>query len=154
VADVRAGGGAVWRDAGEHAAAVGLLAWLERCREMAAASGDAATAAIYGAALRAARAELGSREAAARASALVAQSAPRETGGPARPLGLGGAIRALRRERGMSQQALAAAAGVSRLHIGKIERGRVNPTWTVVVAIADGLEVHVAVLAARAAAER
>jgi XRE family transcriptional regulator, regulator of sulfur utilization len=146
---------AVWRDASERAAALGLLEWLERCREMAAASGNAATAAICAAAVRAARAELARYETASpRTSALMAGSLPEQDRAGARARGLGEAVRALRRERGMSQQALAAAAGVHRLHVGKIERGRVNPTWTVVVAIAEALEVDIAALAARSAAER
>jgi XRE family transcriptional regulator, regulator of sulfur utilization len=143
-----------WRDAGERAAVLGLLEWLEGCQQMAAASGNAATAVACAAALGAARAELGSYEAGARSSALAARSVPSGGRDAVRARQLGAAVHALRRERGMSQQSLAAAAGVSRLHIGKIERGQVSPNWRVVVAIAEALEVHIAALAARAAAER
>lgn len=52
---------------------------------------------------------------------------------------LGKAIRQLREERGMTQEALAHAAGVTVGHLSTIERGHSNPTWATVKALANGL---------------
>ena len=54
---------------------------------------------------------------------------------------LGKAIRQLRTERGMTQEALAHAAGVTVGHLSMIERGHSNPTWATVKAIAAALDV-------------
>ena len=53
---------------------------------------------------------------------------------------LGKAIRQLREERGMTQEALAHAAGVTVGHLSTIERGHSNPTWATVKAISGALE--------------
>lgn len=53
---------------------------------------------------------------------------------------LGKALRQLREERGMTQEALAHAAGVTVGHLSTIERGHSNPTWATVKAIADALD--------------
>lgn len=53
---------------------------------------------------------------------------------------LGKAIRQLREERGMTQEALAHAAGVTVGHLSTIERGHSNPTWATVKAISRALE--------------
>lgn len=58
---------------------------------------------------------------------------------------LGEAIRALRGPR-LSQVELAARAGLHNTYLSGIERGQRNPSWTVVRAIAAGLEVTVAEL--------
>lgn len=50
-------------------------------------------------------------------------------------------VRRLRRERGMTLDALAAKCGVSRAMISKVERGEVVPTATVLGKLALGLEV-------------
>ena len=57
---------------------------------------------------------------------------------------LGQAIRAMRKERGMSQEALADAAGIDRSHMGKIERGERNVTLLNVkrVAVALGMSIE------------
>jgi transcriptional regulator with XRE-family HTH domain len=52
---------------------------------------------------------------------------------------LGKAIRQLRNERGMTQEALAHAAGVTVGHLSMIERGHSNPTWATAKAIAAAL---------------
>ena len=53
---------------------------------------------------------------------------------------LGGAIRHLRKARsGMSQEALADAAGIDRSHMGKIERGQMNVSLLNVVRIASAI---------------
>jgi XRE family aerobic/anaerobic benzoate catabolism transcriptional regulator len=54
---------------------------------------------------------------------------------------LGKAIRQLRDKRGMTQEALAHAAGVTVGHLSMIERGHSNPTWATVKAIAVALDV-------------
>jgi transcriptional regulator with XRE-family HTH domain len=62
---------------------------------------------------------------------------------------LGKAIRQLREERGMTQEALAQAAGVTVGHLSTIERGHSNPTWATVKAIAAALDVSMVELAKR-----
>lgn len=52
---------------------------------------------------------------------------------------LGKAIRQLRAERGMTQEALAQEAGITVGHMSMIERGHSNPTWATVKAIAAAL---------------
>jgi len=54
---------------------------------------------------------------------------------------LGKAIRQLREERSMTQEALAHAAGVTVGHLSTIERGHSNPTWATVKAISAALRV-------------
>lgn len=63
---------------------------------------------------------------------------------------LGQAIRALRLERDLTQEALAHSAGITVGHLSKIERGRSNPTWETVTAIAVALGVTVVEVAKRA----
>jgi transcriptional regulator with XRE-family HTH domain len=60
---------------------------------------------------------------------------------------LGKAIRQLREERGMTQEALAQEAGVTVGHMSMIERGHSNPTWATVKMIAIGLDVSMVDLA-------
>jgi transcriptional regulator with XRE-family HTH domain len=54
---------------------------------------------------------------------------------------LGAAIRELRTEREATQQEIAQRAGITVAHLSKIERGRTNPTWGTLVALADALGV-------------
>lgn len=54
---------------------------------------------------------------------------------------LGAAIRALRREAGMTQEALAETAGITVSHLSAIEGGHSNPKWSTVRAITSGLGV-------------
>jgi transcriptional regulator with XRE-family HTH domain len=54
---------------------------------------------------------------------------------------LGARIRELRKERGMSQEALAFDAGVAVNSIATIERGEANPSVAVLVAISRVLKV-------------
>jgi len=63
---------------------------------------------------------------------------------------LGKAIRQLREERGMTQEALAHAAGVTVGHLSTIERGHSNPTWGTAKGIADALHAKLGELAALA----
>ena len=60
---------------------------------------------------------------------------------------LGKAIRQLREERGMTQEALAQEAGITVGHMSMIERGHSNPTWATVKMIAIGLDVSMVDLA-------
>ena len=64
-------------------------------------------------------------------------------------LALGKAIRQLRDKRGMTQEALAHAAGVTVGHLSMIERGHSNPTWATVKAIAAALDASMVELARR-----
>ncbi|MES2326575.1 MAG: helix-turn-helix transcriptional regulator [Pseudomonadota bacterium] len=59
---------------------------------------------------------------------------------------LGVVIRASRKERGLSQEALADAAGIDRSHMGKIERGERNVTLLNLCRIADALETKASAL--------
>ena len=52
---------------------------------------------------------------------------------------LGEAVRASRKARGLSQEALADAAGIDRSHMGKIERGERNVTLLNVARIAKAI---------------
>ncbi|HEX4805735.1 MAG TPA: helix-turn-helix transcriptional regulator [Conexibacter sp.] len=59
---------------------------------------------------------------------------------------LGEAIRHLRRERELSQEALAYAADIHPKHLSEIERANKDPRSTTVVRLADALGVTVAAL--------
>ncbi|MBS1870161.1 MAG: helix-turn-helix transcriptional regulator [Actinobacteria bacterium] len=61
-------------------------------------------------------------------------------------LTLAGAIRHLRRERELSQEALAFAADIHPKHLSEIERANKDPRSTTVVRLADALGVTVAAL--------
>lgn len=52
---------------------------------------------------------------------------------------LGGKIRKLRIEAGLSQEELADAAGIERSYMGTIERGERNPSFDKVVSISKAL---------------
>jgi transcriptional regulator with XRE-family HTH domain len=65
-------------------------------------------------------------------------------------VGLSKAIRQLRLEVKLSQEALGLMVGIHPTWISHIESGRVNPTWGNVRRIADGLKVPLPVLAALA----
>jgi transcriptional regulator with XRE-family HTH domain len=60
---------------------------------------------------------------------------------------LGKAIRQLREERELTQEAVAHDAGITAATLGVIERGLSNPTWATVGAIADALDVSMTELA-------
>jgi len=76
------------------------------------------------------------------------QSIKTDTDGRLRKLGT--AIRAVRLERGLSQEALADMAGVDRSHMGKIERGERNVSVLNVARVADALGVTMGALLASA----
>lgn len=63
---------------------------------------------------------------------------------------LGRAIKQLREERGLSQEALGHAAGIHPTWISHLESGRNNPAWGSVKRIAQALGVTVSELAALA----
>ncbi len=65
---------------------------------------------------------------------------------PARAFGE--AVRVLRTERGVAQEALAHLAGVERSHMGKVERGEHMPTLALILKIARALECSSAELMA------
>lgn len=65
-------------------------------------------------------------------------------------IGLSKAIRQLRMEIHLSQEALGLRAGIHPTWISHMESGRVNPTWGNVRRIATGLRVSLPVLAALA----
>ena len=50
-------------------------------------------------------------------------------------------VRALRKEKGLSQESLAALADIDRSYMGHIERGEKNITLTKIYQIADALAV-------------
>jgi transcriptional regulator with XRE-family HTH domain len=65
-------------------------------------------------------------------------------------IGLSKAIRQLRKEGELSQEALGLLADIHPTWISHMESGRVNPTWGNVRRIAMGLRVPLSVLAALA----
>jgi transcriptional regulator with XRE-family HTH domain len=65
-------------------------------------------------------------------------------------IGLGKAIRKLRQEGNLSQEALGNRADIHPTWISHIESGRINPTWGNVRRIAMGLKVPLEELAALA----
>ena len=62
-------------------------------------------------------------------------------------IGLGKAIRQLRREGQLSQETLGHRADIHPTWISHIESGRINPTWGNVRRIANGLKVPLSQLA-------
>ncbi|HET9162607.1 MAG TPA: helix-turn-helix transcriptional regulator [Solirubrobacterales bacterium] len=67
-----------------------------------------------------------------------------------RPQAFGTALRKLRQERGLSQEAAALACGIDRAYFGQLERAVKTPTLKTVWRIADGLETRPSELLARA----
>lgn len=55
---------------------------------------------------------------------------------------LGKSVRRLRREADLTQEELAARAGISANYVGEIERGECNPSVLVMFAVARGLGVQ------------
>ena len=55
-------------------------------------------------------------------------------------------VRALRVARGLSQEALAADAGVDRAYLGGLEREQENPTVDVLERLANTLDIELAAL--------
>jgi XRE family transcriptional regulator, regulator of sulfur utilization len=62
----------------------------------------------------------------------------------------GRAVREVRVERGLSQEALAARVGLARGTVGAIERGEVNVLYTVILKLAAGLDMTAVELLTRA----
>lgn len=75
----------------------------------------------------------------------MAKKSPSFSGNPAL-VSLGAAIRAERKAKGLSQEALAELAGVDRSYMGGIERGEHNLAIINLIKIADALTVKVSVL--------
>jgi XRE family transcriptional regulator, aerobic/anaerobic benzoate catabolism transcriptional regulator len=69
---------------------------------------------------------------------------------PPTPAAVGRTIRDLREARGQSRDALAEAAGVSRVYLWGIEAGKRNPSLTLVGQLARALDVSLSELIARA----
>jgi transcriptional regulator with XRE-family HTH domain len=67
---------------------------------------------------------------------------------------LGRAIREARTEREIGVPELAAAAGIEPSVIGDLEEGRLDPTYDLLLAIADSLSVQPSTLVLRAEAMR
>jgi transcriptional regulator with XRE-family HTH domain len=59
----------------------------------------------------------------------------------------GQAIRELREARGLTLDALAAAAGMHTTYLSRIERGHSSPTWEKVTALAEALGLPVSAIA-------
>lgn len=63
---------------------------------------------------------------------------------------LGSTLADIRRERGLTQEALSLATGVHRNYVGGIERGERSPTVATVAVLADALGVSLGDLFTRA----
>jgi transcriptional regulator with XRE-family HTH domain len=59
---------------------------------------------------------------------------------------LGAAIEQLRKQAGLSQEALSDAAGIHATHIGGLERGVRNPSYSTLVRLAAALDSRVGAL--------
>jgi transcriptional regulator with XRE-family HTH domain len=60
---------------------------------------------------------------------------------------LAGALKRVRQERGLTQEAVAYQSGLSVSAYARLERVASNPTWTTVVRVADALDVDLVELA-------
>lgn len=60
---------------------------------------------------------------------------------------LGAAVKKLRAERKLTQEALAHEANITVGHLSMIERGHANPSWGAVRAIATALDLSISELA-------
>lgn len=63
-----------------------------------------------------------------------------------RLVAFGARVRALRKEKGLSQEGLSNLAGIDRSYMGQIERGEINLTITKMYQIADALGITVSTL--------
>ncbi len=63
---------------------------------------------------------------------------------------LGDAIRAIRGEQGLTQEAFAIRAGIDRSYYGALERGEFNMTVDTLIAVANGLDVPASEIWSRA----
>jgi transcriptional regulator with XRE-family HTH domain len=61
----------------------------------------------------------------------------------------GATVKAIRQERGLSQEAAALAARIDRAYYGKVERGLKSPTLGTVWKFSDGLGIRPSELLAR-----
>ena len=53
---------------------------------------------------------------------------------------------AIRKEKGLTQEALALLCGIDRTYIGRLERGERNPSLLILDKIAKGLEMEISQL--------
>lgn len=71
---------------------------------------------------------------------------------------LGRAVKAIRAQRGLTQEEVSAAAGLHPTYVSDIERGARNPSWEVMTRLASGIGVPIAEIAraydAESASER
>lgn len=56
-------------------------------------------------------------------------------------IAFGNRVAKLRREKAISQEALASECGINRTYIGEIERGEKTPSLIIIVKIAAGLKI-------------
>lgn len=75
----------------------------------------------------------------------MARKSPSFSGNPAL-VGLGAAIRAARKAKGLSQEALAGLADIDRSYMGGIERGEHNLAIMNLLKIAEALEMKASLL--------
>lgn len=75
---------------------------------------------------------------------------PKRPENPEELVRLAAAVRDLRKERGLSQQELAAAAGVAVRRIQALEMGRLDPDYVLLVRVAKALGVRAGALVLRA----
>jgi transcriptional regulator with XRE-family HTH domain len=59
------------------------------------------------------------------------------------PKVFGQVVRQLRQEQGISQERLAALAGIDRAYMGALERGTRNPSLTTIARVARGLSITI-----------
>lgn len=62
---------------------------------------------------------------------------------PYTPETFGQVVRDFRLSKGISQERLATKAGIDRAYMGGLERGRRNPSLTMIARVAAGLDIRV-----------
>lgn len=77
------------------------------------------------------------------AAAFYVRSVPDDAQLPRR---FGDAVRRLRLVQGLSQERLAATAGIDRAYMGGLERGQRNPSLTTIARVARGLQLPISEL--------
>ena len=78
---------------------------------------------------------------------------PEKSGGGLPPSGFGPELRRVREGKGMTQRQLGGGAGIHPNTVAKLERGEMEPSWQMVLALSKALCVECSVFVGTTAAE-